>query len=153
VGARSAVFAPCRDIGLIIIDEEHDHSYKQDAAPRYHAREVALKRAALDGAVVVLGSATPSLESYHRATRGDYAHVKMTRRIAGRALPAVENCRHDGRSQDGSVAGSEYSIEGLRCAKRRRVASSRFCFSIGAALRFMCSAWAAATLSDAPTVT
>jgi primosomal protein N' (replication factor Y) len=90
VGARSAVFAPCRDIGLIIIDEEHDHSYKQDAAPRYHARDVALKRASLEGAVVVLGSATPSLESYHRATRGDYAHVRMMHRIAGRRLPEVE---------------------------------------------------------------
>jgi primosomal protein N' (replication factor Y) len=90
VGARSAVFAPCRDVGLIIIDEEHDHSYKQDAAPRYHARDVALKRASLEGAVVVLGSATPSLESYHRATRGDYAHVRMMHRIAGRKLPEVE---------------------------------------------------------------
>jgi primosomal protein N' (replication factor Y) len=71
--AQRRLSRPCRDIGLIIIDEEQDHSYKQDAAPRYHARDVALKRASLEGAVVVLGSATPSLESYHRATRGDYA--------------------------------------------------------------------------------
>ncbi|HVF09620.1 MAG TPA: primosomal protein N', partial [Abditibacteriaceae bacterium] len=90
VGARSAIFAPCRDIGLIIIDEEHDHSYKQDATPRYHVRDVALKRAALENAVLVLGSATPSLESYYHATRGDYGHLKMTRRIGTRRMPDVE---------------------------------------------------------------
>jgi primosomal protein N' (replication factor Y) len=90
VGARSAVFAPCRDVGLIIIDEEHDHSYKQDATPRYHARDVALKRAALEGAVLVLGSATPSLESYHYATRGDFGHLRLTKRVADRRLPDVE---------------------------------------------------------------
>ncbi|MDQ3815250.1 MAG: primosomal protein N' [Armatimonadota bacterium] len=90
VGARSAIFAPCRDIGLIIIDEEHDHSYKQDSTPRYHARDVALKRATLENAVVVLGSATPSLESYHHAVRGDFGHVKLTQRIGTRRLPQVE---------------------------------------------------------------
>lgn len=90
VGARSAIFAPCRDVGLIVIDEEHDGSYKQDATPRYHARDVALRRASLDGAVVVLGSATPSLESYHRATKGEYRHVKLLKRFASRPLPTVE---------------------------------------------------------------
>lgn len=90
VGARSAVFAPCRNLGLIIIDEEHDHSYKQDSTPRYHARDVALKRAALDNAVLVLGSATPSLESYQRAQRGDYKHVRMMQRIGSSKLPDVE---------------------------------------------------------------
>jgi len=90
VGARSAIFAPCRDVGLIIIDEEHDHSYKQDATPRYHVRDVARKRAAIEGAVLLLGSATPSLESYHHATRGDYDHIKMPSRIGHRRLPEVE---------------------------------------------------------------
>lgn len=90
VGARSAIFAPCHNVGLIIIDEEHDGSYKQDATPRYHARDVALRRASLEGAVVVLGSATPSLESYHRATRGEYRHVKLLKRFASRPLPQVE---------------------------------------------------------------
>ena len=90
VGARSAIFAPIRDVGLIIIDEEHDGSYKQDKAPRYNAREVALKRCAHEGAVLLLGSATPSLESYARATRGEYRHVVMHRRVANRALPEVE---------------------------------------------------------------
>jgi primosomal protein N' (replication factor Y) len=89
VGARSAIFAPCRDVGLVIIDEEHDGSYKQDASPRYHARDVALRRCALEGAVLVLGSATPSLESYQRAGRGEYRHVKMMQRFAQRPLPEV----------------------------------------------------------------
>src|SRR5690606_37747543 len=90
VGARRAVFAPCRNLGLIIIDEEHDGSYKQDQTPRYHARDIALKRASLEGAVVVLGSATPSLESYQRATRGEWVHAKMLKRVADRPLPEVE---------------------------------------------------------------
>ena len=90
VGARSAIFAPIRDLGLLIIDEEHDGSYKQDKTPRYHAREVALKRCALENSVLVLGSATPCLESYTRATRGEYGHVEMRKRATGRPLPEVE---------------------------------------------------------------
>jgi primosomal protein N' (replication factor Y) len=90
VGARSAVFAPTKDIGLIVIDEEHDGSYKQDSTPRYHARDVAIKRASLEGAVVLLGSATPSLESYQRAMRGDWSHIQMLKRVGARQLPEVE---------------------------------------------------------------
>src|SRR6185503_15743086 len=70
VGARSAIFAPLADVGAIVIDEEHESSYKQGEAPRYHAREVAIVRARQDGAVVVLGSATPSLESWTNASAG-----------------------------------------------------------------------------------
>ena len=103
VGARSAVFAPCRDLGLIIIDEEHDGSYKQDSSPRYHARDVALRRAAVEGAVVVLGSATPSLESYQRATRGEYSHVVMKNRIAMRALPHVEIVDMTAEAKNGAM--------------------------------------------------
>ena len=103
VGARSAIFAPLRNVGLIIIDEEHDGSYKQDKAPRYHAREVALKRCALEGAVLLLGSATPSLESYARATRGEYRHVIMDKRVAGRALPAVEIVDMTSEAQAGAL--------------------------------------------------
>ena len=90
VGARSAVFAPCENLGLVVIDEEHDGSYKQDSMPRYHARDVALKRASLAGATVILGSATPSLESYTRAQKGDYGHIKLTQRVGNRPLPSVE---------------------------------------------------------------
>ena len=89
VGARSAVFAPVPDLGLIILDEEHDGSYKQDSSPRYHARDAAQFRAAQTGAVVVLGSATPSLESYYKAQIGDYELMEMPERISARPLPPV----------------------------------------------------------------
>lgn len=103
VGARSAIFAPLRNVGLIIIDEEHDGSYKQDKTPRYHAREVALKRCALEGAVLLLGSATPSLESFARATRGEYRHVVMAKRVAGRAMPTVEIVDMTSEAQQGGL--------------------------------------------------
>jgi primosomal protein N' (replication factor Y) len=90
VGTRSAVFAPVRDLGLIIVDEEHDGSYKQEETPRYHGRDVAVMRAKLNGAVVVLGSATPSLESWANAENGRYTRIEMRKRVADRPLPAVE---------------------------------------------------------------
>lgn len=89
VGARSAVFAPLSNIGLIILDEEHVESYKQDNAPYYHAREVAIFRAEAVGAKVVLGSATPSLESKARALKGVYALSRLSHRINERALPST----------------------------------------------------------------
>ncbi len=90
VGTRSAVFAPIARLGLVIVDEEHDASYKQAETPRYHGRDVAVMRAKLHGAVVVLGSATPSLESWANAERGRYALIEMRRRVMGRPLPEVE---------------------------------------------------------------
>ena len=90
VGTRSAVFAPVRDLGLIIVDEEHDGSYKQEETPRYHGRDVAVMRAKLNDAVVVLGSATPSLESWSSAENGRYTRIEMRKRVADRPLPAVE---------------------------------------------------------------
>ena len=90
VGTRSAVFAPVRELGLIIVDEEHDGSYKQEETPRYHGRDVAVMRAKLNEAVVVLGSATPSLESWANAEKGRYARVEMRQRVADRPLPEVE---------------------------------------------------------------
>jgi primosomal protein N' (replication factor Y) len=90
VGTRSAVFAPMVKLGLIIVDEEHDSSYKQEETPRYHGRDVAVMRAKLNEAVVVLGSATPSLESWTNAERGRYARVEMRERVMDRPLPLVE---------------------------------------------------------------
>ena len=90
VGTRSAVFAPMPDLGLILVDEEHDGSYKQEETPRYHGRDVAVMRAKLLGVPVVLGSATPSLESWNNAERGRYKRVEMLERVAARPLPAVE---------------------------------------------------------------
>ena len=90
VGTRSAVFAPVSDLALIIVDEEHDSSYKQEETPRYHARDIAVMRAKMADAVVVLGSATPSLESYFNAKKNKYALVELPDRVEERPLPEVE---------------------------------------------------------------
>jgi primosomal protein N' (replication factor Y) len=90
VGTRSAVFAPMVDLGLILVDEEHDTSYKQEETPRYHGRDVAVMRAKFNEAVVVLGSATPSLESWSNSERGRYQHIEMLTRVMSRPLPTVE---------------------------------------------------------------
>ena len=90
VGTRSAIFAPVESLGLIVVDEEHDGSYKQESMPRYHARDVAVMRAKLAGATVVLGSATPSLETWHNAEQGKYERIEMRGRVQERPLPEVE---------------------------------------------------------------
>ncbi|MDQ1003780.1 primosomal protein N' (replication factor Y) [Neobacillus niacini] len=90
VGARSAIFAPFENLGIIIIDEEHETSYKQEEMPRYHARDVAVERAQKNNCPVVLGSATPSLESFARAQKGVYKLLSLPNRMNKRALPAVE---------------------------------------------------------------
>jgi primosomal protein N' (replication factor Y) (superfamily II helicase) len=90
VGTRSAVFAPVQNLGLIIVDEEHDSSYKQEEIPRYHARDVAVMRAKINNATVVLGSATPSLESWRNAETGKYALIEMKERVSQRPLPVVD---------------------------------------------------------------
>jgi primosomal protein N' (replication factor Y) (superfamily II helicase) len=89
VGARSAVFAPTPNLGLIVLDEEHESSFKQESAPRYHARDVAVARAAAEGIPLILGSATPSLESWRRAETGEFTLVQMPRRVLDRPLPNV----------------------------------------------------------------
>ncbi|MEI7728428.1 MAG: primosomal protein N' [Verrucomicrobiota bacterium] len=89
IGARSAIFAPVEPLGLIIVDEEHEHSYKQEEAPRYHARDVAVVRAQREGAVVVLGSATPSLESYYNVQRGKYRLLQLPHRADHKKMPVV----------------------------------------------------------------
>jgi primosomal protein N' (replication factor Y) len=89
-GTRSAVFAPVSDLALIIVDEEQDSSYKQEETPRYHARDVAVMRAKMAGATAVLGSATPSLESYYNAKKNKYALVELPDRVERRPLPEVE---------------------------------------------------------------
>lgn len=90
VGTRSAIFAPAPRLGLILVDEEHDQSYKQEETPRYNGRDVAVMRAKLAGAVVVMGSATPSLESWQNAAQGKYQCIELSERVMNRPLPEVE---------------------------------------------------------------
>lgn len=108
VGARSAIFAPTPRLGLIVLDEEHETSFKQETTPRYHARDVAVKRAQLQNVPLVLGSATPALETWHRAKVGEYELVSMPERVMSRPLPAVAtvDLRHEGRSKQsyGSIS-------------------------------------------------
>ena len=104
VGARSAIFAPVKKLGLIVVDEEHDSSYKQDTLPRYNARDVALMRGKIENAVVVLGSATPSLESYHNSQNGKLLRVELPDRVDNRILPKVTVVDMKQESQGGSSA-------------------------------------------------
>jgi primosomal protein N' (replication factor Y) (superfamily II helicase) len=90
IGPRSALFSPVKNLGLIIIDEEHETSYKQEDAPRYHARDVAIRRAGFSDAIVVLGSATPSMEAYYNTKTGKYKLIRLTERILKRQLPKVK---------------------------------------------------------------
>ena len=89
IGARSAIFAPVDSLGLIVVDEEHEHTYKQEEAPRYHARDVAIVRGQMEGATVILGSATPSLESYHNCKRGKYTLLELAERVDDKKMPIV----------------------------------------------------------------
>jgi primosomal protein N' (replication factor Y) len=89
IGARSAIFAPVEPLGLIIVDEEHEHTYKQEEAPRYHARDVAIMRGRMENAVVVLGSATPSLESYYNCKKGKYTLLELPERVDDQKMPHV----------------------------------------------------------------
>lgn len=134
VGARSAVFAPIRNLGAIVVDEEHDSSYKQSDAPRYHARDLAVVRARSAGALCLLGSATPSLESWHNAGIGKYALQQLPDRATGVPLPPVlildlkahgderNQDRHESRSEGGLVLSAP-----LVSAMRTRLARKEQC--------------------------
>jgi len=110
VGARSAIFAPLENLGAIVVDEEHETSYKQSETPRYHAREVAVMRAAIEGAIAVLGSATPSLESWANARDGKFTLLQLPDRVAGTHLPevAVVDLRRGERPGDALTGNPEY---------------------------------------------
>jgi primosomal protein N' (replication factor Y) len=103
IGARSAIFAPVEPLGLIIVDEEHESTYKQEEAPRYHARDVAVMRGQMENAVVVLGSATPSLESYYNCQRGKFTLLELPQRVDDQKMPHVRvvDMRQAGRGDKG----------------------------------------------------
>src|SRR6266446_4743853 len=111
IGTRSAVFAPLGNLALIVVDEEHETSYKQEEVPRYHARDTAVMRAKLSGAAVVLGSATPSMESFHNAHSKKYSYIALTTRVEDRALPKVETVN----------MREEYAAEGRQVVFSRRL--------------------------------
>jgi primosomal protein N' (replication factor Y) len=147
VGTRSAVFAPLGAIGLVVVDEEHDGSYKQDEAPRYHGRDVAIVRARAHNALVVLGSATPSLESATHAKSGRYDLVTLTRRIHDRPLAAVRvvNMRDEFAANGPDVVVSQALAAAIRhrlgrgeqtvvLLNRRGFATVVFCRQCGASL-------------------
>jgi primosomal protein N' (replication factor Y) (superfamily II helicase) len=106
IGARSAIFAPLKNLGLIVVDEEHETTYKQEEAPRYHARDVAVVRAKIEKCVAVLGSATPSLESYHNASTGKYRLATLTQRIDEKQMPLmrVVDLRQERRKEKAAAA-------------------------------------------------
>ncbi len=122
IGARSALFAPLADLGLIVVDEEHESSYKQDKAPRYHARDVAVVRGKLEGCAVLLGSATPSLESWHNVGVGKYALAELRERVDDKAMPLIRvvDMRKEARNQSKS-GGPAILSERLRSAVDRRL--------------------------------
>ena len=125
VGTRSAVFAPLARPGLIIVDEEHDSSYKQEEAPRYHGRDVAIVRGLAVGALVVLGSATPSMETYQNAVAGKYTHVTLERRVLDRPLASVRvvNMREEYATEGPDVVISRALAGAIeeRLARREQV--------------------------------
>ncbi len=118
VGARSAVFAPAARLGLIVVDEEHETSFKQETTPRYHARDVAVMRARLEGFPIVLGSATPALESWHNARRGQYTLLSLPQRVLARPLPEVGliDLRHEAATRGRYRALSPRLEEAMRHA-------------------------------------
>ena len=120
VGARSAVFAPVVDLGLIVIDEEHETSYKQEEHPRYHTREIAQWRANENGALLILGSATPSLESYYKAVNKRYNLLELKERYNGGQLPAVEvvDLRAELTAGNRSMFSRSLQIELTECLAR-----------------------------------
>ena len=104
IGARSAVFAPLTDVGIIIVDEEHENSYKQDTSPRYHGRDIAVLRGHLEKCAVLLGSATPSLESFQNTQSGKYELLNLTERADGQSMPIIRviDMRVEGRKHKGA---------------------------------------------------
>ena len=124
IGPRSALFTPFRDLGLIIIDEEHESSYKSETSPRYHAREVAIERARMSGASVVLGSATPSIESYYAAKKGEFILLELNQRVEEKELPECEivDLREELRLGNRSILSERLqTLMEDRLAKRQQI--------------------------------
>ncbi len=152
VGTRSGVFAPVQNLGLVVIDEEHDQSYKQQETPRYNGRDVAIVRAQEAGAVAVLGSATPSLESRYNAERGKYTLIELPERIEQRPMPDVEVIDMRQEFLGDAQAGDLFAAAGGDHRRAPGAAASKpCCCSIAAAFRASSRAAPAASAWNAST--
>jgi primosomal protein N' (replication factor Y) len=140
IGARSAVFAPIDRLGIIIVDEEHEGSYKQEEAPRYHARDVAVLRAQREPCAVVLGSATPSMESWHNAGIGKYQLLRLSQRIDGRRMPTIRvlDMRKTVRSSGGEAICAPALLEGIEKRLSRREQTILFLNRRGFSTTMLC---------------
>ena len=140
IGARSAIFAPVDPLGLIIVDEEHEHSYKQEESPRYHARDVAVVRGQMEGAVVMLGSATPSMESFYNVKRGKYELLELSTRVDDQKMPIVRviDMRAEGRKQKGIPIFSNQLKEAITQRLERREQTILFLNRRGYSTSLLC---------------
>ena len=132
------MFAPLSNLGLIVVDEEHETSYKQEEAPRYQARDLAVLRARMEGCAVVLGSATPSIESYHNALTGKYDLACLTMRVDDRRLPRIRivDLRQEAqRHKKGSPLVLSEKLRARPSTNDSRKMNRRSCSSTGAGLR------------------
>ncbi len=141
IGARSAVFAPLKNLGLIVVDEEHETTYKQEEAPRYHARDIAIVRAKIEKCVAVLGSATPSLESYHNAAIGKYRLVTLTQRIDEKQMPLmrVVDLRQERRKEKSATILSEKLRTAIAVRLEKREQTILFLNRRGFSTSLLCS--------------
>jgi primosomal protein N' (replication factor Y) len=141
IGARSAVFAPLTNLGLIIVDEEHETTYKQEEAPRYHARDVAVVRAKIERCAILLGSATPSLESYYNATIGKYELATLTRRVDERQMPVMRivDLRQERRKQKSLSILSEKLLQAIADRLGKREQTILFLNRRGFSTSLLCS--------------
>ena len=140
IGARSAVFAPCQRLGLIVVDEEHENSYKQEESPRYHARDIAVLRARLENCTVLLGSATPSMESFQNADTGKYELLRMMGRVDDRKLPLIRVVDMRLEAAKKSSILSEKLIGAIRQRIEKREQTILFLNRRGFATSLICSA-------------
>jgi len=141
IGARSAIFAPLKNLGLIVVDEEHETTYKQEEAPRYHARDVAIVRAKIEKCVAVLGSATPSLESYHNAATGKYRLVTLTQRIDEKQMPLMRivDLRQERRKEKAATILSEKLRAAIADRMEKREQTILFLNRRGFSTSLLCS--------------
>src|SRR6058998_695903 len=141
IGARSAVFAPLKNLGLIVVDEEHETTYKQEEAPRYHARDVAVVRAMIEKCVILLGSATPSLESYHNAAIGKYRLATLTQRIDEKQMPLMRivDLRQERRKEKAAAILSEKLRAAIADRMEKREQTILFLNRRGFSTSLLCS--------------